>query len=72
MASSSGSFTCPGDPSRRHAAPGPAGLYPHVLGLIMSVSTDIDVIVHGRGGHGSRPETTVDLAVTAVYGPSPT
>ena len=33
----------------------------------MSVSTDIDVIVHGRGGHGSRPETTVDPVVTAAY-----
>ncbi|WP_405536286.1 amidohydrolase [Streptomyces sp. NBC_00075] len=51
----------------QHAAPGPAGLYPHVPGLIMSASTDVDVIVHGRGGHGSRPETTVDPVVTAAY-----
>jgi hippurate hydrolase len=51
----------------QHAAPGPAGLYPHIPGLIMSASTDIDVIVHGRGGHGSRPETTVDPVVTAAY-----
>ncbi|WP_405770739.1 amidohydrolase [Streptomyces sp. NBC_01538] len=51
----------------QHAAPGPAGLYPHVPGLIMSASTDVDVIVHGVGGHGSRPETTVDPVVTAAY-----
>ncbi|WP_055525299.1 amidohydrolase [Streptomyces graminilatus] len=51
----------------QHAAPGPAGLYPHVPGLIMSASTDVDVTVHGRGGHGSRPETTVDPVVTAAY-----
>ncbi|MFE0512699.1 amidohydrolase [Streptomyces sp. NPDC058964] len=51
----------------QHAAPGPAGLYPHVPGLIMSASTDVDIVVHGRGGHGSRPETTVDPVVTAAY-----
>ena len=51
----------------QHAVPGPAGLYPHIPGLIMSASTDVDVIVHGRGGHGSRPETTVDPVVTAAY-----
>jgi amidohydrolase len=51
----------------QHAAPGPAGLYPHSPGLIMSASTDVDIVVHGRGGHGSRPETTVDPVVTAAY-----
>ncbi|MEU2063739.1 amidohydrolase [Streptomyces sp. NPDC013455] len=51
----------------QHAAPGPAGLYPHVPGLIMSASTDVDIVVHGRGGHGSRPEATVDPVVTAAH-----
>ncbi|WP_369247894.1 amidohydrolase [Streptomyces sp. R41] len=51
----------------QHAAPGPAGLYAHAPGLIMSASTDIDIVVHGRGGHGSRPEATVDPVVTAAY-----
>ncbi|ARP71085.1 amidohydrolase [Streptomyces pluripotens] len=51
----------------QHATPGPAGLYPHVPGLIVSASTDIDIMVHGRGGHGSRPEATVDPVVTAAY-----
>ncbi|WP_189187026.1 amidohydrolase [Streptomyces albiflavescens] len=51
----------------QHAAPGPAGLYAHSPGLIMSASTDIDIVVHGRGGHGSRPEATVDPVVTAAY-----
>ncbi|MFF8729148.1 amidohydrolase [Streptomyces sp. NPDC015171] len=51
----------------QHAAPGPAGLYPHVPGLIMSAATDVDIVVHGLGGHGSRPETTVDPVVTAAY-----
>ncbi|MET8450213.1 amidohydrolase [Streptomyces sp. NPDC005209] len=51
----------------QHAAPGPAGFYPHIPGLIMSASTDVDIVVHGRGGHGSRPESTVDPVVTAAY-----
>ncbi|MEV5873718.1 amidohydrolase [Streptomyces sp. NPDC052101] len=51
----------------QHAAPGPAGLYPHAPGLIMSASTEVDIVVRGRGGHGSRPEATVDPVVTAAY-----
>ena len=51
----------------QHAAPGPAGLYPHAPGLIMSAAPDVDIVVHGRGGHGSRPEATVDPVVTAAY-----
>ena len=51
----------------QHVAPGPAGLYAHVPGLIMSASTDVEIVVHGQGGHGSRPETTVDPIVTAAY-----
>ncbi|MEU0028542.1 amidohydrolase [Streptomyces sp. NPDC006335] len=51
----------------QHAVPGPAGLYPHVPGLIMSATTDVEIVVHGRGGHGSRPETAVDPVVTAAY-----
>ncbi|MBE8471344.1 amidohydrolase [Streptomyces justiciae] len=51
----------------QHAAPGPVGLYPHVPGLILSATTDVEIVVHGRGGHGSRPETTVDPVLTAAY-----
>ncbi|WP_053850076.1 amidohydrolase [Streptomyces sp. NRRL B-24085] len=51
----------------QHAVPGPTGLYAHVPGLIMSATTDVEIVVHGRGGHGSRPETTVDPVVTAAY-----
>ncbi|MEV6167900.1 amidohydrolase [Streptomyces sp. NPDC051954] len=51
----------------QHVAPGPAGLYGHHPGLILSATTDVDIVVHGRGGHGSRPETTVDPVVTAAY-----
>ncbi|CAL9616081.1 amidohydrolase [Streptomyces sp. enrichment culture] len=51
----------------QHVTPGLAGFYPHTPGLIMSASNNVDVVVHGVGGHGSRPETTVDPVVTAAY-----
>lgn len=51
----------------QHAAPGLAGFYPHTPGLTMSAADDIDVVVHGLGGHGSRPEAAVDPVVTASY-----
>ncbi|RSS56746.1 amidohydrolase [Streptomyces sp. WAC01280] len=51
----------------QHVTPGLAGFYPHTPGLTMSASDDIDVVVHGVGGHGSRPESTVDPIVTAAY-----
>ncbi|MEU6094410.1 amidohydrolase [Streptomyces sp. NPDC047079] len=60
-------FPRPGVLLAQHAAPGPAGFYAHRPGLILSASTDVDVVVHGRGGHGSRPEATVDPVVTAAY-----
>ncbi len=51
----------------QHVTPGLAGFYPHTPGLTMSASDDIDVVVHGVGGHGSRPESTIDPVVTAAY-----
>ncbi|MPY34328.1 amidohydrolase [Streptomyces adustus] len=51
----------------QHVAPGLAGFYPHTPGLTMSASDDVDIVVHGVGGHGSRPESTVDPVVTAAY-----
>ncbi|MDR6980264.1 hippurate hydrolase [Streptomyces sp. 3330] len=51
----------------QHVAPGLAGFYPHTPGLTLSASDDVDVVVHGVGGHGSRPESTVDPVVTAAY-----
>ncbi|WP_416985116.1 amidohydrolase [Streptomyces sp. T028] len=51
----------------QHAAPGLAGFYPHTPGLTLSASDDVEVVVHGVGGHGSRPESTVDPVVTAAY-----
>ncbi|MFG2648021.1 amidohydrolase [Streptomyces sp. NPDC048436] len=51
----------------QHVAPGPAGLYSHTPGLIMSASDDVHITVPGVGGHGSRPEASVDPVVTAAH-----
>ncbi|MFD3579653.1 amidohydrolase [Streptomyces sp. NPDC058644] len=51
----------------QHVAPGPAGFVSHTPGLIMSAADDVHIVVHGVGGHGSRPESTVDPVVTAAY-----
>ncbi|MEU9095855.1 amidohydrolase [Streptomyces sp. NPDC048428] len=51
----------------QHVTPGLAGFYPHTPGLTMSATDDIDIVVHGVGGHGSRPESTIDPIVTAAY-----
>ncbi|MFF4584889.1 amidohydrolase [Streptomyces sp. NPDC001388] len=51
----------------QHVTPGLAGFCPHTPGLTLSASDDVDVVVHGVGGHGSRPESTVDPVVTAAY-----
>lgn len=51
----------------QHVAPGPAGPVAHTPGLIMSAADDVHIVVHGVGGHGSRPEAGVDPVVTAAY-----
>ncbi|MCX4766473.1 amidohydrolase [Streptomyces sp. NBC_01275] len=51
----------------QHVAPGLAGFFPHTPGLTLSAADDVEVVVHGVGGHGSRPESTVDPVVTAAY-----
>lgn len=50
----------------QHLAPGPAGWVLTRPGVIMAASDSLRITLHGRGGHGSRPETTVDPAVLAA------
>lgn len=47
----------------QHISAGPIGLVAHVEGPVLAASTSIDIVVHGRGGHGSRPDTTIDPIV---------
>ncbi|HVV10081.1 amidohydrolase [Amycolatopsis sp.] len=50
----------------QHVVPGPAGWVLTRPGVIMAATDALKVVLHGRGGHGSRPETTVDPAVLAA------
>ncbi|GAB2749094.1 amidohydrolase [Amycolatopsis magusensis] len=50
----------------QHLVPGPAGWVLTRPGVIMAATDALRIVLHGRGGHGSRPETTVDPAVLAA------
>jgi amidohydrolase len=50
----------------QHVGPAPAGLLGAHPGPAFAGANSIDVTVYGRGGHGSRPETTVDPIVLAA------
>ncbi|SFB45673.1 hippurate hydrolase [Amycolatopsis marina] len=49
----------------QHVVPGPAGWVLTRPGVLMAATDALRVRLYGRGGHGSRPETTVDPAVLA-------
>lgn len=49
----------------QHVAPLPAGYLALRSGTAFAASDSIRVTLFGRGGHGSRPETTVDPVVLA-------
>jgi amidohydrolase len=50
----------------QHVAPAPAGMLSLTAGLTLSASDSLTVTMYGRGGHGSRPESTVDPIVMAA------
>jgi hippurate hydrolase len=49
----------------QHVAPLPAGVVGLRPGAAFAASDTLHVVLHGRGGHGSRPESTVDPVVLA-------
>ncbi|MBP2320878.1 hippurate hydrolase [Kibdelosporangium banguiense] len=51
----------------QHVGPLPAGMIGHGSGPIMAGADSVDVTLFGRGGHGSRPETTVDPILMAAH-----
>jgi hippurate hydrolase len=59
-------FGRPGVVLGQHVAPLPAGLLAIRPGPAFAGSDSIRVTMFGRGGHGSRPETTVDPVVMAA------
>ena len=50
----------------QHVAPAPAGWLITRPGPVMAGSDALTVTLHGRGGHGSRPEQAVDPALLAA------
>ncbi|CAM5541068.1 hypothetical protein GCM10010329_27960 [Streptomyces spiroverticillatus] len=51
----------------QHTAPLPAGtVAPPGPGPLMSAGATVDVVIHGRGGHGGTPHLTVDPVLTAA------
>ncbi|MBB5868443.1 hippurate hydrolase [Allocatelliglobosispora scoriae] len=51
----------------QHVAPAPAGMLGIHPGPAFAATDSLRVVLHRRGGHGSRPETTVDPVVMAAY-----
>ncbi|MBE1467762.1 amidohydrolase [Kibdelosporangium phytohabitans] len=50
----------------QHVCPLPAGMIGYGTGPVMAGTDSVRVTLHGRGGHGSRPETTVDPVLMAA------
>ncbi|UFU08175.1 amidohydrolase [Ruania halotolerans] len=50
----------------QHVAPFPAGVISLTSGAAMAGVDDVTVVLHGQGGHGSRPETTIDPVLAAA------
>lgn len=50
----------------QHVTPLPAGMLGAHSGAAMAAVDTMEVTMHGRGGHGSRPETTIDPIVMAA------
>ncbi|HEY2278136.1 MAG TPA: amidohydrolase [Streptosporangiaceae bacterium] len=51
----------------QHVSPLPAGLIGHASGPVMAAADSVQVVLYGRGGHGSRPESTVDPVLMAAH-----
>ncbi|NNC13450.1 amidohydrolase [Planctomonas sp. JC2975] len=50
----------------QHVAPAPAGVVGVHAGPAFAATDDVRITLHGEGGHGSRPEATVDPVVMAA------
>ncbi|MFF1876751.1 amidohydrolase [Leifsonia sp. NPDC058230] len=50
----------------QHVTPLPAGMLGAHPGAAMAAVDTMEITMHGRGGHGSRPETTIDPVVMAA------
>ncbi|TCO58488.1 amidohydrolase [Actinocrispum wychmicini] len=51
----------------QHVGPLPAGMVGYASGPTMAAVDGLNVTLHGRGGHGSRPQSTVDPVLMAAH-----
>ncbi|MFG1810471.1 amidohydrolase [Streptomyces sp. NPDC049040] len=59
-------FPRPGIVLGQHVGPLPAGMIGYREGAVMAAADFADIELFGRGGHGSRPEATVDPVLMAA------
>jgi hippurate hydrolase len=59
-------FPKPGIVLGQHVGPLPAGFIGYGTGPVMAAADSLDVTLHGRGAHGSRPEASVDPVLMAA------
>ena len=50
-----------------HVGPGPYGTVAYKPGVINSTSDGLQITFKGKGGHGSRPHTTIDPVMEAAH-----
>ncbi|WP_405651440.1 amidohydrolase [Streptomyces sp. NBC_01386] len=51
----------------QHIVPYPAGTIAYGSGTVMAAMDAASVVLHGRGGHGSSPENTIDPVLMAAH-----
>jgi hippurate hydrolase len=61
-----GLFSTPDVAFAQHVLPAPAGVVGTHSGPVLSAADSLRITVHGRGGHGSMPQATVDPVVLAA------
>lgn len=50
----------------QHVGPLPAGVVSLTAGAAMAGADELDIVLHGKGGHGSRPEASIDPVLAAA------
>lgn len=51
----------------QHVLIGPSGTVNTRVGPVLSSADSVRIVVHGRGGHGSMPQNTVDPVILAAF-----
>ncbi|WP_329565411.1 amidohydrolase [Streptomyces sp. NBC_01361] len=59
-------FPKPGIVLGQHVGPLPAGVIGYGTGPVMAAADSLNITLHGRGGHGSRPEASIDPVLMAA------